>query len=97
MGFKVCDIKEKDGCFVPVRPLTSADTLTDARKKAYGIVWNEHTIHPHTERPVRKGVFKAGEFIGKVTWCIRCEKVLWNEGKNWYALTKSGKLGKRVY
>ena len=97
MGYKVCDIKEKDGGYVPVRPLTSADTLTDARKKAYGIVWNEHTRHPHTENPIRKGVFKAERFVGKVTWCTRCEKVLWNEDKDWHALMKSGRLGKKVY
>lgn len=99
MVYSIYEIKERRSGQVPAPTsfIAKTQTLIDARKKASELIWKEHIEHPYTERPIRRGIFKAEEFIGKVTWCIRCKKVLWNEGKGWYALTKSGRLGKKVY
>ena len=94
--YTVCEVKDRKGELSPTDFIVSTDTLTDARKKAYEIVWKEH-MRKGADRPIKKGVFKAGEKVKKVTWCPKCKKILWNDGKEWYALMKNGRLGKKVY
>ena len=93
--YTVCNVKDRKGELSPTDFIVSTNTLTDARKKAYEIVWKEH-MRNGTNKPIKKGVFKAGEEVKKVTWCPRCKKILWNDGKEWYTLMKNGRLGKKI-
>lgn len=95
--YTVCNVKDRKGELSPTDFIVSTDTLTDARKRAYALVWKEHMGRRRTDStPIRKGIFKSTERIGKVTWCPKCNKILWNDGKEWYTLMKNGRLGKKV-
>ena len=41
-------------------------------------------------------VSKFVEDFKKVTWCPKCKKILWNDGREWYTLMKNGRLGKMI-
>lgn len=96
MTYTICEIEEKDGRLTPVKFVASTSTLTDARKKAYAIVWNNHKGTHNSDRPNKRGIFGPKGKVGKVTWCTKCNKILWNDGKAWYSLASDGKLKKKV-
>lgn len=95
--YAVCEVKDRKGRLSPTDLIVSTDTLTDARKRAYALIWKEHMRQRGTDStPIRKGIFRSTERIGKVIWCPKCNKILWNDNENWYTLMKNGRLGKKV-
>ena len=96
--YAVYEVKDRKGGLTPTVLIVSTDTLTDARKRAYALIWKEHMRQRGIDGTLmRKGIFRSTERIGKVIWCPKCNRILWNDGKEWYTLMKNGRLGKKVH
>ncbi len=103
MSYTICNVsntqKDKKGNPKSIPHTFGIGTLTDARKEAYDQIAREHYGHVMKRiynRQIVKDILKDRKYLGKVTWCPKCERILWNDGKEWYALTKNGRLGKKM-
>lgn len=104
MTYTICNVsntqKDRKGNPKSIPHIFDISTLTDARKEAYTQITREHSAHISKrvyDRPIKKEILKNGVYLGKTIWCPKCERILWNNGKEWYTLTKNGRLGKKVY
>lgn len=100
MIYSVYEIKERRNGLPPAPTafIAKTQTLVDARKKASELVWKEHVaqVRRGTNTPIRKGIFSENGYLGKVVWCTKCERILWNKDNTWYGVAYDGRLEGKV-